>query len=121
MQFFDDVPQLRGYGQHNTETIRELLASFFEYWAWGHNYNKSVISIRTGSLLTKAQKLWTRRVGNERHLVCIEDPFELTHDLGRTVDKQTNGVLQKEFQRAASILRGAASPLEELFEPYRPS
>lgn len=25
--------------------------------------------------------------GNERHLMCIEDPFELSHDLGRTIDK----------------------------------
>lgn len=27
----------------------------------------------------------TTRVGTERHLLCIEDPFELSHDLGRTV------------------------------------
>lgn len=24
-------------------------------------------------------------MGTERHLLCIEDPFELSHDLGRTV------------------------------------
>lgn len=29
----------------------------------------------------------TMRQGSERHLVCIEDPFELSHDLGRTIDK----------------------------------
>lgn len=51
--------------------------------------------------------------------VCIEDPFELSHDLGRTVDRQTKSVLHKEFIRAATLLRDAADPLERLFEPYR--
>ena len=51
--------------------------------------------------------------------VCIEDPFELSHDLGRTVDKQTSGVLRKEFLRAATILRDQPNPLNMLFEPFR--
>ena len=49
----------------------------------------------------------------------LQDPFELTHDLGRTVDRQTNGVLHKEFERAACVLRDLPSPLEKLLEPYR--
>lgn len=49
----------------------------------------------------------------------VQDPFELTHDLGRTVDRQTNGVLHKEFERAACVLRDLPSPLEKLLEPYR--
>ncbi|KAK9806970.1 hypothetical protein WJX72_009015 [[Myrmecia] bisecta] len=117
--YHDEVSSLEDFGAQNTETLAELVWAFFEYWAWKHDYNNSVISVRTASFLTKAQKEWTRRVGNERHLVCIEDPFELTHDLGRTVDRQTSGVLHKEFERAACILRDCADPLEKLFEPYR--
>lgn len=49
----------------------------------------------------------------------VQDPFELSHDLGRTVDRQTSGVLHKEFERAAAILRDMADPLDKLFEPYR--
>ena len=49
----------------------------------------------------------------------LQDPFELTHDLGRTVDRQTSGVLHKEFERAACILRDLAEPLEALMDPYR--
>jgi len=26
-------------------------------------------------------------VGNDRHLICIENPFETSHDLGRVVVK----------------------------------
>lgn len=70
--YFDDIESLKGFGDANKEGLAELVWAFFEYWAWRHDYNNSVISIRTGGFLTKSQKEWTRRVGNERHLVCIE-------------------------------------------------
>ena len=60
------------FGTANTETLGELVWAFFEYWAWKHDYNTAVVSVRTGGFLTKAQKEWTRRIGNERHLVSIE-------------------------------------------------
>ncbi len=70
--YFDDVDQLKGFGSANTESLGELVWAFFEHWAWKHDYNNAVVSVRTGGFLTKSQKEWTRRVGNERHLVCIE-------------------------------------------------
>ena len=78
-----------------------------------------VISIRTGTVLPKDEKDWTRRIGNERHLLCVEDPFELSHDLGRTVDRQTRDVMRKEFLRAATLLRDAEDPLEQVFEGFK--
>lgn len=160
------VESLRGFGGANSETLAELVWAFFEYWAWRHNYSSDVVSIRLGACLHKDDKDWTRRIGNERHLVgrggvqggwvggdgspvsapptapaqkhahrasktpppwhapyprqvCIEDPFELSHDLGRTVDRQTRAVLHKEFTRAATLLRDADDPLDALFAPYR--
>ena len=70
--YFDDVEQLKGFGGANKESLGELVWAFFEHWAWKHDYNNAVVSVRTGGFLTKSQKEWTRRVGNERHLVCIE-------------------------------------------------
>ncbi len=70
--YYDDVGALRGFGAGNGESLAELVWAFFEYWAWKHDYNNAVVSVRTGGFLTKSQKEWTRRVGNERHLVCIE-------------------------------------------------
>lgn len=49
----------------------------------------------------------------------VQDPFEISHDLGRTVDRQTSGVLHKEFERAACIFRDLPQPLDKLMEPYR--
>jgi len=77
------------------------------------------VSIRTGTVLSKESKDWTKRVGSERHLLCVEDPFELSHDLGRTVDPQTRDVMLKEFLRAATLLRDADDPMEQIFEAYK--
>ncbi|KAL6780665.1 PAP5 [Auxenochlorella protothecoides x Auxenochlorella symbiontica] len=116
--YYDKVETLQDFGNANTQTLAELVWDFFEYWAWGHDYRSTVISVRTAGTLTKTEKGWAQRVGRERHLVCIEDPFELSHDLGRTVDRQTSGVLRKEFLRAATLLRDSPNPLHQLFERF---
>lgn len=69
---------------------------------------------------SKHSKDWTRRIGNDRHLICIEDPFETSHDLGRVVDKFTIKILREEFERAANILQYDPNPTVTLFEPYVP-
>ena len=63
-----------------------------------------MVSIRMGGTLSKRAKNWTKRVDRERHLVCIEDPFELAHDLGRNVDWLSIQHLREEFNRAAAIM-----------------
>lgn len=63
----------------------------------------------------QAEKGWTKRIGSERHLICIEDPFDTSHDLGRVVDRFSIKTLRDEFKRAHRILRSSADPLRELF------
>lgn len=62
---------------HRHLLLTELLVNFFDYWARRHDYVNAVVSIRQGKLVSKASKDWTRRMGSERHLVSIEDPFEV--------------------------------------------
>jgi DNA polymerase sigma len=119
--YFDQVGKLHGFGSRNGEGIAELIWGFFRYWAYCHDYANDVISIRTGSIISKRAKLWTTRVRNDRHLICIEDPFEVDHDLGRVVDKFSIRVLREEFERAAEILQYDPDPCTALFEPYIPS
>uniref|UniRef100_A0A7C8YU96 RNA uridylyltransferase n=1 Tax=Opuntia streptacantha TaxID=393608 RepID=A0A7C8YU96_OPUST len=119
--YFDQVDKLRDFGSRNRENIAHLLWGFFNYWAYCHDYANSVISIRTGSILSKQDKDWTRRIGNDRHLICIEDPFETSHDLGRVVDKNSIRVLREEFERAAEILQYDPNPCISLFDRYIPS
>ncbi|KAK8570459.1 hypothetical protein V6N13_003137 [Hibiscus sabdariffa] len=116
--YFDKVEQLSNFGSSNKETVAQLVWGFFNYWAYGHDYTNSVISVRTGSIISKQEKEWTRRVGNDRHLICIEDPFEISHDLGRVVDKFSIRVVREEFERAADIMQYDPNPCVKLFEPY---
>ncbi|KAL6848544.1 hypothetical protein ACP4OV_021838 [Aristida adscensionis] len=116
--YFDKVDQLHGFGAENKESIAGLLWAFFHYWAFHHDYRKDVISVRTGKTISKQEKNWTTRIGNDRHLMCIEDPFETGHDLGRVVDRQTIRILREEFERAAAVLQYEDDPCATLFEPY---
>ncbi|OEL21667.1 UTP:RNA uridylyltransferase 1 [Dichanthelium oligosanthes] len=116
--YFDEVHQLQDFGAENKESIAELLWAFFHYWAFHHDYRRDVISVRTGNTISKQEKNWTTRVGNDRHLMCIEDPFETAHDLGRVVDRQTIRILREEFERAAAKLQNDDDPCVTLFEPY---
>ncbi|KAG9452104.1 hypothetical protein H6P81_005008 [Aristolochia fimbriata] len=118
--YFDEVGSLSEFGAQNKESIARLLWEFFDYWAFRHDYANAVISVRTGSILSKRAKDWTRRIGNDRHLICIEDPFEISHDLGRVVDKYSIKILREEFERAAYILQYDPNPCVTLFEPYIP-
>ena len=49
--------------------------------------------------------------------MCIEDPFEVGHDLGRVVDRQTIRIL-REMEQAAAVLQYDDDPCVTLFEPY---
>ncbi|KAG1354768.1 putative UTP:RNA uridylyltransferase 1 [Cocos nucifera] len=133
--YFDQVEKLHDFGARNKESIARLLWAFFQYWAYHHDYTNDVISVRTGSIIrmlvkffsnlkdfsgSKQAKDWTRRIGNDRHLICIEDPFEISHDLGRVVDKYSIKILREEFERAAEILQYDSNPSVTLFEPYVP-
>ncbi|CAN1188898.1 UTP:RNA uridylyltransferase 1 [Linum perenne] len=118
--YFDQVEKLRGYGSRNRETIAQLVWGFFFYWAYCHDYANTVVSVRMGSTISKGEKDWTRRVGNDRHLICIEDPFELSHDLGRVVDRFSIRVLREEFERAANVMQHDDNPCVTLFQPYVP-
>lgn len=118
--YFDQVDRLRCFGAQNNETIARLLWGFFHYWAYHHDYMNDVISVRTGRNISKRVKDWTRRIGNDRHLICIEDPFETSHDLGRVVDKFSIRILREEFERAADVLQYDSNPSVTLFEPYVP-
>ncbi|KAJ4954243.1 hypothetical protein NE237_011026 [Protea cynaroides] len=119
--YFDKVDALCDFGAQNKERISQLIWAFFDYWAYRHDYASSVISVRTGSVISKQAKDWTRRIGNDRHLICIEDPFETSHDLGRVVDKHSIKILRGEFERAANIMQYDPDPCFKLFERYVPS
>lgn len=83
----------------NRQSIGSLLAGFFQYYSSmgggpQFRWTQQVLSLRTpGGILTKDEKGWVKATTEEgdgkkiqhRYLFCIEDPFELAHNVARTV------------------------------------
>jgi DNA polymerase sigma len=72
-----------GWKSRNDETLAELLVAFFKYFASDFPYVHGVLSVRTGSILSKESKGWTKenqhiinsRGNNDRYWFCIEHPI----------------------------------------------
>ncbi|KAJ3229180.1 hypothetical protein HDU78_009193 [Chytriomyces hyalinus] len=117
--FCEDVDTLVSSGKWtctNTETVGELVVAFFKYFSAEFPYVHGVASVRTGSVLSKEDKGWTKdrqqemnRSGTvkDRYWLCVEDPFETTNNVGRPVDKETLFEVRGEFIRASKILCSA--------------
>ena len=70
-----------------------------------HDYWNDVATIRVpGGSLTKEAKRWDRRVGVDNHRLCVEDPFQLDHNLARVVDKSSLRAIQREIRSALAVL-----------------
>ncbi|ORY06553.1 PAP/OAS1 substrate-binding domain-containing protein [Basidiobolus meristosporus CBS 931.73] len=129
--FFDNITDLPKYWKsQNNESLGELLYEFFRFYASDFSYYGSVVSVRTGQVMSKEEKGWTAEATREsgashvqdRYWVCIEDPFEVTHNLGRPVNKNSLYTIRGEFMRAANILGGTRTStiLERLCQVYVP-
>ena len=119
VRFFGDEDMLqkmsaRGEINTNRESLGSLLRGFFSYYAnpRGFHFGQEVISIRTrGGILRKTSKGWTEAkwAGNDSHvrlryLFCIEDPFEIEHNVARTVGHSGIVAIRDEFRRAWEIV-----------------
>ena len=109
----------------NTQSVGALLLGFFQYYAsihspfqYGHKppsfyWTTEVLSLRTlGGIRKKSEKGWTGAKttysnGKEvrhRYLFCIEDPFELDHNVARTVTHNGIVAIRDDFRRVWRIL-----------------
>jgi len=114
--FCDNLEYIESLGfgtrTRNNESLGQLLVGFFGYFATGFSYKDSVISIRTGQVLQKSDKEWTAKQNSrrDRYWWCIEDPFELTHNLGRVADRDSLYTMRGEFIRAHKLLNRGHGP-----------
>jgi DNA polymerase sigma len=80
--FYPNINELINYGQTNQLSLSELLAGFFKFYAHEHDFQNDIISIRIGGIIKRKDKVWTESGKKDFHLLSVEDPFEITHDLG---------------------------------------
>lgn len=111
--------------QNHADTVGSLLRGFFQYYAHPHtggfSWASDVISLRTpGGILRKEEKGWTgaktvtiestvpgedAKEVRHRYLFAIEDPFELEHNVARTVVHNGIVAIRDEFRRATKIIQ----------------
>ena len=138
VQFWKDEEQIVQAARarrltQNTQSVGALLRGFFQYYASlsGYGYygpkppqfywTNEVLSLRTpGGILSKQSKGWVsattkitaeKKVTN-RYLFAIEDPFEVDHNVARTVTHRGIVAIRDEFRRAWRILQAVGTGQE---------
>ena len=111
--FDDDLERLRGFGHDNKETLGELLFHFFRRYAYDLDYEKNVISVREGKLISKEGKKWHLMQNNR---LCVEEPFNTERNLGNTADDTSVRGIHLELRRAFDLVKDAM--LHECLEEY---
>ena len=111
--FADDIDSLRGFGHSNEETVGELLFHFFRRYGHEIDYEKNVVSVREGKLISKEEKKWHLMQNNR---LCVEEPFNTGRNLGNTADDISFRGLHLELRRAFDLI--AEAKLEECCDQY---
>ena len=84
-----------------SSSVAQLFYGFFRYYSFELDYNMSVISVRTGTVMTKKEKNWHLATNNR---LCVEEPFNIDRNLGNTADDTAFRGLHLEFRRASELL-----------------
>ena len=111
--FNDNVDKLRDFGANNKESIGELLFNFFRRYAHDLEFEKDVVSVREGRLISKEAKTWHLMQNNR---LCVEEPFNIERNLGNTADDISFRGIHLELRRAFDLISEAR--LEECLEQY---
>ena len=112
-EFSDDLNVLHGFGSKNNESLAQLLFGFFRRYAHEVDYERSVISVREGSLVSKEAKNWHQLQNNR---LCVEEPFNTIRNLGNTADDISFRGIHLELRRAFDLIE--QGKLDECCEQY---
>ena len=111
--FNDDIESLRGFGKQNKETLGDLFFQFFRRYAHDVDYEKNVVSVREGRLISKEAKKWHLMQNNR---LCVEEPFNIDRNLGNTADDISFRGIHLELRRAFDLI--SEGKLNECLEEY---
>jgi len=84
------VNEWPGYNR-NRMSLGELWIGFLNFYAGDWDDKRLVVSIRQSRPLTKFEKMWNSPC------IAIEDPFELSHNLGAGISRKMNLYIKKAF------------------------
>ena len=86
--FYDDLHRLKdvwtGLGKNNM-SVAELWLGFLSFYAVEFDDTRQVICTRMSRPLSKFEKMWNSPC------IAIEDPFDLSHNLGAGISRKSKG------------------------------
>src|SRR5277367_6631162 len=113
--FDKDVSLYSGYGSRNKDSLGQLLFQFFRYYGHELDFEKKVISVLLGKVISKVEKGWSFLQDNR---LCVEEPFNISRNLGNTADDTSMRGIHLELRRAFDLV--AEGKLELCCEQYEP-
>lgn len=115
MAFVKDLSKYQGFGKANTLSLGHLLFQFFHYYGHELDFEQNVMSVRLGKVIPKSQKSWHLLQDNR---LCVEEPFNISRNLGNTADDTSVRGIHLELRRACDLI--ACGKFEECCEQYVP-
>uniref|UniRef100_A0A9J7YPT6 RNA uridylyltransferase n=1 Tax=Cyprinus carpio carpio TaxID=630221 RepID=A0A9J7YPT6_CYPCA len=100
VHFFKDLKNLHKYWpeyKKNKESVGQLWFGLLQFYTETFNFKETVICIRRKEPLTTFKKQWT-----SKHL-AIEDPFDLSHNLGAGLSRRMASFILKAFINARTV------------------
>ncbi|CAG0897670.1 unnamed protein product [Cyprideis torosa] len=98
--FFEDIGRLHEvwpYRGANRESVGQLWNGFLEYYTVQFPWREQVVSICQSCSLTRFEKLWNGTT------IAIEDPFDLSHNLGGGLSHRMNAHIFKALIRGREV------------------
>ena len=111
--FADDLKSLESFGKENKETLGELLFHFYRRYGHEIDYERYIVSVREGQLISKQAKKWHLMQNNR---LCVEEPFNTDRNLGNTADDISFRGVHLELRRAFDLI--SEGKLDECCEQY---
>lgn len=100
VHFFKDLKNLHKHWpeyRKNRESVGQLWLGLLQFYTKTFDFKESVICIRRKEPLTTFKKQWT-----SKHL-AIEDPFDLSHNLGAGLSRRMASFIMKAFINARRV------------------
>ncbi|XP_059400915.1 terminal uridylyltransferase 7-like isoform X2 [Carassius carassius] len=114
VHFFSDLKNLHKYWpgyKKNEESVGQLWFGLLQFYTETFDFRETVVCIRRKEPLTTFKKQWT-----SKHL-AIEDPFDLSHNLGAGLSRRMASFIMKAFINARRVF---GTPVRD-FPPEYPN
>ncbi|XP_028331788.1 terminal uridylyltransferase 7-like isoform X2 [Gouania willdenowi] len=98
--FFDDLKNLPSRWPmcgKNTETVGELWLGLLRFYTEEFDFREHIVCVRQRARITTFRKQWSTKP------ICIEDPFDLNHNLGVGVSRKMANFIMKAFINARKV------------------